>query len=110
MAREGSETVVVRSAPKRNSTGDLTPGAVKFTVANAIIWPRASDESAERGTRIIDGLMIFLPEDSVTAEVKATDELEARGKKWNVDGAAGDFRKKDGSEIGLLIATIRSGV
>lgn len=109
MAREGSETVVIRKAPKRNSVGDVTPGAIKGTVKNALIWPRTSDENADRGTRIIEGLNIFLPA-PVPFEIAATDELEARGKTWQIDGAAGDFRKKDGSEVGYMLATLRSGV
>jgi hypothetical protein len=109
MATEGSETVVVRSKPTRSSVGDETPGAIKGTKKNALIWPRTSDETSERGTRVIDGLMIFLP-DPVGFEIVATDRIEARGKTWEVDGAAGDYRKRSGVKKGLLVATIRGGV
>lgn len=109
MAREGTETVTVRQKPSRNSDGDPTPGAVRGTVNNAVIWPRTSDETSDRGTRVIEGLNIFLPA-PVPFDILATDEIEARGHSWQVDGAAGDYRKKNGQEVGFIVMVMRSGV
>jgi hypothetical protein len=109
MAKQGTETVTVRAKPSRNGDGDPTPGANRGTDNNAVIWPRTTDETSDRGTRIIDGLNIFIPA-PVPFDILATDEIVARGKTWQVDGAAGDYRKKNGIKVGFIVAVTRAGV
>lgn len=105
MAAKGSEVVTVSALGTRDRVGDLTPGAAKFTRQDAVIWPRTSTEDASRGEVVIDGLNIFLPGE-MPAEVLASDIVEARGKKWAIDGVPGDYRKK-GRKLGLLIVVKR---
>ena len=106
MAAKGAEEVTVSEQGVRDRVGDSTPGAARGTVTNAIIWPRTSTEDAARGETIIDGLNIFLPA-PVPFDVKGTDVVEARGSKWVLDGNPGDFRKKNGAKVGLILVVKR---
>lgn len=106
MAANGTETVTVSEQGTKDRVGDITPGPVRGTVENAVIWPRTSSEDASRGEVIIDGLNIFIPA-PVPFDILGTDVVEARGKKWQLEGSAGDFRKKDGRRVGFILVVKR---
>lgn len=108
MAKRGRETCTVKRSPTKGRTGDVTPGAVVGDLTACIIWPRFSSEDSERGTRIIEGYTVFAPA-PVAIEVRATDTITARGDDWNIDGAPGDWRSKNGRKIGLMVMLKRSG-
>lgn len=122
MAKRGTETVEIK---RYVSTGDdddfygdtSTQLAVVATLQECIIWPRASSADADRGVTTISGLHIFVPPDAIfwdadvplaEQELTGEDHVVARGKDWQLDGDAGDWRKpKTGRRLGWLFEVKR---
>lgn len=108
MPAKGTETVKVFRPGTRTRTGDATPETLAGTLTHCIILPRSTDETADRGTVIIEGYIVWAPA-PVTFEVKATDEIEVRGKRWRIEGVPGDWRSKRGKPLGLMFTVQRLG-
>lgn len=110
MPAKGSETLLIKRAEK-DRYGDEGPAVLVATSRQAILWPRASSETSDRGIVTIEGFHVFVPTGQTTWEagvpeeaqhLRSTDIIEARGKRWNLEGAVGDWRKKTGKKIGFM--------
>lgn len=123
MAAKGSETATVWRAmpgtPDDDFYGD-EPGEDRMAgvavLDRCIIYPRASSTDGERGLHTVEGLHIFVPHDEVVwdpaqpeadRELRPEDKVIARGEEWMLEGAVGDWRKKDGRRIGYLFEVMR---
>lgn len=91
----GTETIVVhRPTVVFGRTGEVTTWAAPRAVKGCIIVPRtAGDELNDRQNTTIIGIVVYAPPGT---DVKATDEVTARGVRWRVDGEPGDYRSAGG--------------
>lgn len=102
----GTETIKVWREAKRDSLEDETTADPNphHEVRNCIVWPRTSTEQG-KGEVVIEGENVFTPPG---ADVLATDVVELRGKKYDVEGTPGDYRLR-GRQRGLLVVLKRLG-
>ena len=102
----GTETVKVYRQAKSDSLDDLgtATSTPDHEEPNCLIWPRTSTEEG-KGEVVIDGLNVFTPPG---ADVLASDIVEARGEKYDVEGKPGDYRLH-GRQRGLLVVLKRLG-
>lgn len=102
----GTETVLVFRAARADSLDDTDDSSTEpdHEVPNCIIWPRTSTEEG-KGEVVIEGLNVFTP---AGADVLASDTVEARGERYDVDGVPGDYRLR-GRQRGLLVVLKRLG-
>ncbi|MDQ3275339.1 MAG: hypothetical protein M3Q39_10015 [Actinomycetota bacterium] len=116
MAARGTETVLFIRPGQANRLGEPGAEVIVATLEECIIYPRSSSEQGDRGIHTIRGLHIAAPQDAVVfasglagadQELRGSDEIEARGQRWVVDGAVGDWRKKDGEPVVYLFETMR---
>lgn len=107
MAQRGTEDVVVKRPAKPSRTGD--PGAPTDlgTLKDCIVWPRSTDENANRGTVTIEGYNVWAPA-PVAVVPKSTDIVHVRGVDWQIEGVPGDWRKR-GRKVGILFAVMKYG-
>lgn len=110
MPAKGTEELVVRRGVK-DRYGDITDEVAVAYQAQAILWPRASTESGDRGIVTVEGFHVFVPAGQTTwapfvpeseRAILPTDNVTARDGSWEIDGAVGDWRKKTGNRVGLL--------
>jgi len=110
VAAKGTEELVVRR-PVRDRYGDVTAEEAVAYQGQAILWPRASSETSDRGIVTIEGFHVFVPNGQTTwapeipvaeRKILPTDVITARDGRWEIDGAVGDWRKKTGRKVGLL--------
>lgn len=110
MPAKGVEELVIRRE-QRDRYGDVIGEVAVAYQAQAILWPRASIETSDRGVVTIEGLHVFVPDGQTTwapgvapedQEIRPTDVITARYESWEIDGAVGDWRKKRGNKVGLL--------
>lgn len=106
MAAKGTEEVVVRRAPTKDRLGDVVPGEVVGTLTRCIVWPRSSSEDSNRGIVTIEGLTVFVPAPVATMPL-GSDVVEVRGQTHQIEGAVGDWRKKNGRKVGIMFETTR---
>ena len=102
----GTEVVKVYRQAKADSLDDTDTSASTpdHEVPNCLIWPRTSTEEG-KGEVVIEGLNVFTPPG---ADVLASDIVEARGERYDVDGVPGDYRLR-GRQRGLLVVLKRLG-
>lgn len=91
---EGTEQVIIhRPLAILNRFGETTGWEPNRSVRRCIIVPRTSDERNDRQVTTIVGLTVFAPPGT---DVKSTDQVTARGARWQVDGEPGDYRSAGG--------------
>jgi hypothetical protein len=108
MAARGTEVVEVLRPGKPSRTGDPTAPTSLGSLVGCIVWPRSTDETAERGTITIEGYNVWAP-NPVKVTPKATDIVKVRGEDWQIDGVPGDWRNKQGQKLGILFAVTKYG-
>jgi hypothetical protein len=87
-----AENIKLRAARPEDEFGDPTGPVPEWrTVRARNVVPRSSDDYEQRGTIIISGFMIVV---SSSVEVDAQDEVEVRGKIYQIDGEIGDYGRK----------------
>lgn len=105
MARAlGVETLVVhRPSSTLDRFGDPTSTEPDREVEGCAIVPRpaAGEDADPRSMTVIAGLQAFCPPD---ADIRATDQVTVRGRRYEVDGEPGDFRaRRTGASKVLLV-------
>lgn len=99
----GVETVIIH--PLTAGTGRFgaasSDGADRV-IGGCITWPRGSSETSDPSNIVIEGLNVLLPPGTV---VDATDEMTARGERWQIEGVPMDYLKQ-GRSKGIL-ATLK---
>lgn len=109
MAKEGTETLTVTRIVE-DRAGGQAPAGVRGVLNRCIVYPRqnalAVGETYDRGIRIEEGLMVFAPS-PVGCRPDPTDMVSHRGIDYQVDGAVGAWRKKNGVEVGIMFALSR---
>jgi len=94
------ETIRVRPQRELDEFNDpIGPAPAWRLVPGATVVPRNSQEDDRRGQVGISGFMIALPSkltDSLGQPIVLadTDEFEIRGETYQVDGAIGDYGRK----------------
>jgi hypothetical protein len=87
-----AENIKLRAAREENDFGDpIGPVPEWRTVRARNVVPRSSDDYEQRGTIIISGFMVVV---SSSVEVDAHEEVEIRGKVYQIDGEIGDYGRK----------------
>jgi hypothetical protein len=87
-----AENIKLRTARPEDEFGDPIGAVGEWrTVRARNVVPRSSDDYEQRGTIIISGFMIVV---SSSVEVDAQDEVEVRGKVYQIDGEIGDYGRK----------------
>lgn len=102
----GTETIKVVRPGGTDWRGDPVGTPTEHTVKGCVIWPRTSTEDNTRGEVIIDGYNVFTPPDP---DIEATDQIEARGELWEVEGRPGDYRTAGGRKKGVWVILKRVG-
>ena len=86
------ENIRLRSARAKDKFGDPTgPVPAWRTVERCTVVPRESQDYEQRGEIIISGFMVVV---ASSVEVDAQDEVEVRGKVYQIDGEIGDYGRK----------------
>lgn len=88
----GVRTVTVVRTPKVDRFSDVSPAETRHDIEGCAILPRASHEE-DKGWVIVEGRMVVAPFES---DILADDQVEIDGVLWDVDGAPGDYEKKNG--------------
>ena len=88
----GSETITVIRKAKVDRLSDDTATTSTHTIDGCVVLPRASHEE-EKGWVIVEGKQVVAPFGS---DILADDQVEHEGVVWDVDGAPGPYRKKNG--------------
>lgn len=102
----GTETIKIFRGAKVDSLDSVDAGdeVAHHEEPHCIVWPRTSEELG-KGTVIIEGENVFTPPG---ADVLATDQVELRGVRYDVEGKPGDYRMR-GRQRGLLVVLKRLG-
>lgn len=83
------EKIRLRAPRPEDKFGDPTGTVPDWRDVNgATVVPRSSSEYEQRGTIIISGFMIRVPRSTA---VQNGDEVEVRGKVYQIEGEIGDF-------------------
>jgi hypothetical protein len=87
-----AEVIRLREALEEDEFGDPigSPPAWRPVRAQKVV-PRSSDDYEQRGTIIISGFMIVL---SSSVDIDSREEVEVRGKIYQIDGEIGDYGRK----------------
>lgn len=97
----GSETIVVHRSTGQNRFGESSGTDPDVFVRSCIILPRESTREIDgRQSTVISGLVVYAPPGS---DIRATDEVTARGVRWRVDGEPGDYRSAGGQRKTLAV-------
>lgn len=97
----GTETIVVHRPLPQNRFGEAGGYDPDAFVRSCIILPRESTREIDgRQATVISGLVVYAPPGS---DIRATDEVTARGARWRVDGEPGDYRSAGGQRKTLAI-------
>jgi len=102
---KGTETIIRHRASGRDADGDPIPGGADVSIPYCIITPRTSEEEG-RGEVILDGQNVFAPPGT---DIIPTDEVTARGTRYEVDGVPGDLRTSKGRPKQTWVVLKRRG-
>lgn len=92
----GTETIVVHRPLAANRFGEAGGWEADREVTGCIIVPRSEsgvDETTFRQQTTIVGVTVYAPP---FTDVEPTDQVTARGVRWQVDGEPGDYRSAGG--------------
>lgn len=104
----GVETIdIYRKLESIDSMDDADEAGAVFhhQETGCIPWPRTSTD-LYKGEVIIDGQDIFIP--APVVGVLETDEVEFRGRRYEIEGVPGDYRLR-GRQRGVLLVLKRLG-
>lgn len=94
----GAETVTVIRKPRVDRLGTSTEPTLEFEIKDCLLWPRASLEDGKGWVQVAGYGILFPP----GTDIRATDQVRARGELHAVEGKPGDYGKKG------IIATLKS--
>lgn len=93
MARKiGSETITVIRKAKVDRLSDATSASSQHEIEGCVVLPRTSHEE-DKGWTIVEGKQVVAP---FGADIQSDDQVDYEGVRWDVDGAPGPYRKKNG--------------
>lgn len=98
----GTEIIVVhRPSTERDRFGQAAGFLPDRPVRGCVIVPRTSSEDASQRTdQTIIGVTVYAPGGT---DIVATDQITARGVRWQVDGMPGDYRSAGGQRKAVAV-------
>lgn len=84
-----------------------TEGRTAFKTLAPVAFNRSVEAGGRGRTGTVTGITIYLPAGS---DVRASDQWEVRGSRWDVDGEVADWRSAAGSPVGGVEVALRRAV
>ncbi len=102
----GVERITIfRQFGSNDRWGDPVSMEPPRVVKGCVIVPRGvGGEDNQNATTVISGLQVFCPPGT---DVRATDQIEARGYRYEVDGEPADYRAANGMPRAIMLNLTR---
>ena len=95
----GSRTITVIRGARTDWLGGSAATESRHDITGCAVLPRTSFES-ERGWVVVDGRQVVAPYDS---DITADDKIDVDGQVWDVDGAPGNYEKRNGVGKAMIV-------